>query len=212
MLMRSDHLTPRSIACSDAPQGVVAIVASAGGIPALIALLERLPSSFALPIVIAQHLPRGPSMLPTILGWRSRLNICWAADAQQPEPGHVYVAPPGTRLTLMPSGFALAPLGPASATWLACGDHLIRSAAAVHGARAVAIVLSGAMPAGVEGLRAINACGGITMAQDKASSSCFDMPCAAIDFGKASIVTTPQRMAEALQVIAEDWSAVSVAA
>jgi len=45
--------------------------------------------------------------------------------------------------------------------------------------------LSGILPAGVEGLPAIKACGGFTMAQDRTRSSCFEMPAAAIDLGKA---------------------------
>ena len=43
------------------------------------------------------------------------------------------------------------------------------------------------------------------MAQDRISASDFEMPSAAIDYGKAEITAPPWRMAEMLQLIAEDW-------
>jgi len=100
----------------------------------------------------------------------------------------------------------LTALPPTSAIWLGTGDRLINSVAAVYGARSIAIVLSGMMSAGICGLRAVRAQGGITMAQNDASSAYFDMPCAAIDFGKADIILPPSRLAGALQVIAEEWA------
>ena len=61
------------------------------------------------------------------------------------------------------------------------------------------------MPASVNGLRAIRACGGLAMAQDRVSSSCFEMPAPAIDFAKADIVMPPARMAGVLTIIADGW-------
>jgi len=55
-----------------------------------------------------------------------------------------------------------------------------------------------------EGILAVNACGGITMAQDAASSANFDI-------GKADIVMPPARMATAVQVIADQWAHVRAA-
>ncbi len=93
----------------------------------------------------------------------------------------------------------------ASSSWLASGDHLINSVAALYRARSIRIVLSGAMPAGIEGLRAVKACGGFAMAQDRTSSHWFDMPSAAIDYGKAEIVMPPERLASVLTIIAQSW-------
>jgi two-component system, chemotaxis family, protein-glutamate methylesterase/glutaminase len=77
--------------------------------------------------------------------------------------------------------------------------------AAIYGSRTVGVVLSGMLSAGVRGLRAVRACGGFAMAQVRGSSGCFDMPSAAIDFGKAEIVLPPERLALALTIIAEEW-------
>jgi chemotaxis response regulator CheB len=109
------------------------------------------------------------------------------------------------RLAVTAAGFELSALAPGSSSWLGCGDHLMKSLVAIYGPRAVGIVLSGMLPAGVDGMRAIKACGGFTMAQDRISSDYFDMPAAAIDFGKAELVMSPPRMASALGIIAEGW-------
>jgi two-component system chemotaxis response regulator CheB len=165
---------------SGQPGGAVAIVASAGGIPALIALLRCLPDTFPLPIFVAQHLPRHASTLDSVLSWHSPLNVRWALEADRAHGGCVYLVPPGMRLDVNASGFQLSPLAAAPSSWLASGDHLIDSMVAAYGARSIGIVLSGMLPAGVNGLRAIKAAGGFTLAQDRTSSDYFDMPAAAI--------------------------------
>jgi two-component system, chemotaxis family, protein-glutamate methylesterase/glutaminase len=198
-------VTAKNPQSSGWPAGAVAIIASAGGIPALVSLLSALPETFPLPIFVAQHLPRYGSILDAVLSWRSRLNVSWAVRAGQPLGGCVYLVPPGMRLAVTALGFELSPLAPGSASWLGCGDHLINSLVALYGSRSVGVVLSGMLPAGVGGLRAIKACGGFAMAQDRISSDHFDMPAAAIDFGKAEIVMPPERLAFALTIIAEAW-------
>jgi chemotaxis response regulator CheB len=49
-------------------------------------------------------------------------------------------------------------------------------------------------------------CGDVTMAQDRLSSLCFEMPSAAIDFGKAAYFGSPSQIARALEVLAEQWA------
>ena len=198
-------VTPGEPSAFPPPAGAVAIVASAGGIPALISLLRSLPDTFSLPVLVAQHVSPSRSILPTLLSWHSSLAVTWAAEADQPLGGHVYLVPPRMRLAVTAAGFELSALAPGSSSWLGCGDHLMKSLVAIYGPRAVGIVLSGMLPAGVDGMRAIKACGGFTMAQDRISSDYFDMPAAAIDFGKAELVMSPPRMASALGIIAEGW-------
>lgn len=190
---------------SGRPAGVVAIIASAGGIAALISLLRDLPDTFPLPILVAQHLPPRASQLDAVLSWRSHLNVSWAAEGGKPSAGCVHLIPPGMRLAVTVSGFELLPLPAPASSWLGCGDHLINSVVALYGSRSIGIVLSGMLSAGVSGLRAVKACGGFTMAQDRMSSGFFDMPAAAIDFGKADIVLPPERIALAMNIIAESW-------
>jgi two-component system chemotaxis response regulator CheB len=186
---------------------VVVIGASAGGISALMSLLAFLPTDFALPILVVQHLPaKLRSNLPTILGWRTALRVKWAQDREPMGPGTVYVAPPdqhllvgaGGRLSLSSS----APVG----LWRPAVDALFESAAQFCGDRAIAIVLSGAMWDGAKGIAAVAERGGITIAQDEASSDWFDMPAAALDLGHADIMMAPPKIAEALLLLVEGRS------
>ena len=186
-------------------QGAVAIVSSAGGIGPLIEVLSSLPEHFPLPIFVAQHLARNAaSVLPSILSWHAgRRNIRWASSGDIPRHETVYVVPPGSSLAVRPNGFLISALGSNPTRWLRSPDVLLQSLVDLYGAGTVAITLSGMMPAGVNGLRAVRAAGGITMAQSQATSMHFDMPRAATDFGKADAVFPPKRMAQALAVIAK---------
>lgn len=182
---------------------LIAIGGSAGGIPALIAVLSALPADFRLPILVVQHLSAAmPSSLPEVLGWRSRLPVKWAEDREPALPGVVYVAPPDRHLVLTPD-FRLALSAAAKVgRWRPAVDALFMSAAEVCGEGLAAIVLSGAMWDGAAGIAAVARCGGITIVQDEASSRFFDMPGAALDLGRADIVLSPDRIARALRLLA----------
>lgn len=63
-------------------------------------------------------------------------------------------------------------------------------------------MLSGALWDGARGIAAAARRGGITIVQDQATSSHFDMPAAALDQGHADVILSPQKIAQALQVLA----------
>ena len=187
---------------------VIVIGASAGGIPALIAIAAALPQDFPIPILVVQHLSaRAPSMLPMILGWRTRLAVQWAADGEELEPSHIYVAPPNRHLLIGPGGRLALSDGERIGWWRPAVDALFRSVAAYHREKAIGVVLSGAMWDGAAGMAAIATAGGITIAQDEASAGHFDMPAAACDFGHADLVMSPVQIASALRVLAERTTA-----
>jgi two-component system chemotaxis response regulator CheB len=196
---------PNTGATQGSYPGAIGIVASAGGIPALIELLGLLRRAFPLPIFVAQHLPRAYSNLDLILSRRCSLRVRWAQDGPCDDMIGVTLAVPGTGIRITPTGIEIDRLAPLSNSWLPSGDRMIQSLVSIFGGRTVAIILSGMLPAGVEGIRMVRADGGITMAQNRASASDFEMPSAAIDFGKAEIMAPPWRMAEMLNLLAEEW-------
>jgi chemotaxis response regulator CheB len=192
--------------------GVIGIVGSAGGISALIELLSLLPADFPFPVIVAQHLaPCGPSILPEVLMQRGRLSVKWAENGESPRASTVYIIPAGYDLDVGADGFAISPLSPSALAWLPCPDLLLGGLARCYGARAIGIVLSGMMAVGIDGMRAIRRAGGVTMAQSEASSAHFEMPCSAIDLGKADIILSPGRLAEVLIILAEAWAEKTVA-
>ena len=82
---------------------IVVVGGSAGGIQALISLLNTLPADFPLPILVVQHLSRQmPSRLPEVLQWRTKRAVKWAEDEEPIKPGVVYVAPADHHLLVRP--------------------------------------------------------------------------------------------------------------
>jgi two-component system chemotaxis response regulator CheB len=167
---------------------MVVIAASAGGLSALAAVLASLPADFPLPIAIVQHLdPDRHSLLAEILGRRTQLVVKEAAANDVFTSGIVYVAPPGHHL--------LVGAGRVAALTLTARVHFVRPSAdrlfqsvATHCCPAIAVVLSGTGTDGAAGVTAIKAAGGVTIAQDLATSAFAGMPQAAIDTGAVDFV------------------------
>lgn len=183
---------------------VVAIGASAGGIPALISILAALPAAFPLPILVVQHLSaKLPSRLPDVLGFRTALAVKWAEDGEAMKPGTVYVAPRDRHLLVTPNRRIALSLADRVGWWKPAVDLLFQSAAESDGERTIAVVLSGAMWDGAKGMAAVAQAGGITIVQDEITSDHFDMPAAALDLGRADVMMSPHKIAQALQILAE---------
>lgn len=183
---------------------IVVVGGSAGGIQALISLLNALPADFPLPILVVQHLSREtPSRLPEILQWRTKWVAKWAEDGEPIRRGVVYVGPADRHLLLGPDRRLALSSTPPFRWWRPAVDALFQSAAEIYGERVVAVVLSGAMWDGARGISAIASRGGITIVQDEATSEHFDMPASAIDLGRADLVMSPIKIAAALQTLAE---------
>lgn len=196
-----ENLSSAASGGSSYRQGV-AIVASAGGIAALIELLRALPNPPLFPLFILQHLNRrAESLLVDILRWQTAHRVEWAIDGLAPQRGTIYVCPPACGLRVKEHGLEVRNLPDSALSWLACPDALFSSIASFYGTGSVGVVLSGMLPVGLRGMRDITAQGGLAMAQNESSSAFFDMPCAAADFGKADIVLSPGKLGRALSVL-----------
>lgn len=194
-----------------ATRRLVVIGGSAGAIPTLIGILGLMPAGFTLPIVLLQHLSRSaPSRLPEVLGRRTALTVGWAAHGGRPLAGHVHVAPQNRDLVLTAEG-RFACLSPGGRSQPSV-DRFFESAASVLGRGCIAVVISGMLQDGARGMAAVAACGGITIAQEESGCAEFEMPAAAIDFGRADLVLAPAKIAEALLLLAEEGEASAAAA
>lgn len=75
----------------------MAIVASAGGLNALIKVLSGLPDPFPAAIAVVQHLdPRHRSLMADILSRHTALRTKQAEEGDAIVPGIAYIAPPNT--------------------------------------------------------------------------------------------------------------------
>lgn len=160
---------------------VVALVASAGGVDALVRVLGPLPADLPAAVLVALHQnPVRPSHLRQILTRSTRLPVEVAVDRAEITPGRVLIIPPArhllvtadARIGLIDTG-AVPPARPSA-------DLLLATLAVICGTRALAVVLTGMGHDGQAGVRAIAHCGGTVLAQDRGTSRFFAMPAAAI--------------------------------
>lgn len=187
------------------PFQLVAIGASAGGLAPLADLLQRLPKTFTVPIVVVQHLGAHlPSLLPQVLNFRSALPCRWACDGDTPQPGHVLCAPAGANLVLTPEGrLARIATDKPRMGWPSV-DVFFGSMAARLGRECIGVILSGMMHDGADGIAAVRRAGGATMAQHPGTAEFPDMPEAAVDLGRADLTMPASKIAEALMILAEE--------
>jgi two-component system chemotaxis response regulator CheB len=183
---------------------VVVLGASAGGLAPFHEVLSRLPAGFPIPVVVVQHLGAElPSRLPEVLNLRSNLPCRWAEAGDLLRPGEVLVAPPGANLAVAADGrIQRLPCAKPRMGWPSI-DVFLHSVAGVFGPRAIAVILSGMLYDGAEGIAAVRRAGGATLVQQPDTALFPDMPSAAVDLGRADLAMPAWRIAEALNILAE---------
>jgi len=161
----------------------IGVCSSMGGPHALLELLGSLPQSFPLPLLIAQHITTGfADGLARWLDTSVALPVQIGRAGETVERG-VWLAPDDAHMLLDPSGrLALRPGAPEDRN-VPSGDVLLCSLAAALGRDAVSVVLTGMGRDGAEGTAAVRAAGGLTIAQDEATSIIYGMPRAAAESG-----------------------------
>lgn len=142
-------------------------------------LVGALPADFPAPIFFVQHIGARHSELASLLDRRGAIRAVEARDGEVPLAGTLYVAPPDQHL-LFDNGVLRLTRGPKEHHARPAIDPLFRSAALSCGPSAVGVVLTGGLDDGSAGLRAIQACGGVTVVQDPADAYEPSMPRAAI--------------------------------
>ena len=177
-----------SIARSTGGVSVVAIGSSTGGPTALAAVLKVLPSGFAAPVVVAQHIAEG--FVPGLVEWLSAacsVPVVAASDRQPLLPGTVYFAPTGSNLVIEGGAVHFRARAPRQ-LYVPSADDLLRSAAEDCGGAALGVLLTGMGADGALGLRAVRDAGGHTIAQDELTSVVWGMPRAAVEVRAAEQV------------------------
>ncbi|TQS40430.1 chemotaxis protein CheB [Cryptosporangium phraense] len=170
---------------TDPSVDVLVLVASAGGLGAISAVLRTLPADPPVAIVVAQHLGGHGSALVDILGRRVDVPVRWAADGDVLVRGEVRVAPPRSVLEVLPDGaLSVSPLRKPYEPL----DILLSSLADSFANRVAAVVLSGMGRDGAVGAKAVRDAGGIVLAQSPDSAEHAGMPAAAIAAGATDLV------------------------
>ncbi|HUS32788.1 MAG TPA: chemotaxis protein CheB [Kofleriaceae bacterium] len=177
---------------------LIVVGTSAGGIEALPRLLGQLPATFNASMVICMHLgAREDAQLVHILERSTVLPVSWAEQGEPFLPGHIYVAPPDTHLSIYEGHLRLSS-GPRENFSRPSIDRLFRSAAAQQGARTIGVLLTGMMGDGVAGLVAIRDSGGRTIVQDPVDAEFSELPTRALEALKPDAKLRVDEMGAAL--------------
>lgn len=194
--------------CSARDIDLVVIGSSTGGPPVLEQLIEAIPEHLAVPIVIAQHMPRlfTTSMSERMNGM-CNVPVHHGSNGLPLQRGQVYVSPgevhtrirnaaPG-RLRLEVSPF------PQEALYRPSVNELFASAAKCCGKRVLGIVLTGMGDDGLMGGRAMHEAGAPLLAQDCDSCVVYGMPKAVTEAGIINASLTPAQIAGVLGKLTE---------
>lgn len=182
---------PRRADTDEPERRVIAIGASTGGPAAVLAILKALPDSFPLPILLVLHIsaPFGFALAEWLDAQLTR-EVRFAKDGERlPPPGTscVLMAPPEHHLEVAGGRLRLSQ-GSERHSCRPSVDVLFESLAREMAEQTIGCLLTGMGVDGARGLLALRDGGGLTVAQDKATSVIFGMPGEAVRLGAAERV------------------------
>lgn len=172
----------------------VGIGASTGGPVALQEVLSRIPVNFPYGIMVGIHMPKaftGP--YADRLNAKCSMNIREAVDGDILKPGLALIAPGGMHTTLVKQGANIVVrTQPTSSypqyVYIPSVDLMLSSMAEATNGSMLGVILTGMGNDGFKGMQLLKQKGGVTIAQDEASSTIYGMPKACVDGGVADEV------------------------
>jgi len=178
----------------------IAIGASTGGPRAVQEVLAGMPADLPVGIVVAQHMPANfTGHYAERLNRSCQVEVREAKDGDPITKGTVYIAPGGHQTRLRRRGALNVAIkidnSPAEAHYRPCVDITLTSAAESYPGRTLGVILTGMGSDGREGVRAIKAGGGRSIAQDEASCIVYGMPKMVADEGLADKVVSIEKIA-----------------
>ncbi len=199
--LRRMHIRPvvkRLVTNREAATRVVALGVSTGGPQALQALLAKLPADLPACVLIVQHISTG--FIQGLVEWLSLTSALSLRVAKAGDPlksGTVYFAPDGVHMTVNEEEkIVLKEDGSRKMLHVPSIDVMMLSAAEIYKDRAVGVIMTGMGRDGVEGIAAIRAAGGHTIAQDEKTSAIYGMNKVAVDQGAIACVLSLDSMAD----------------
>lgn len=184
---------------------VVGIGASAGGLEALLPFVSHLSPDTGMSFIVVQHSSADqPSLLAELLRKEATVPVNEAKNGTRLQANTIYVAPHDFDIAIDNNHFKLSH-PPSNQVPKASIDYFFKSLAESCQDKAIALVFSGAGSDGANGLKAVKAAGGITMAQLPESAKFSSMPKAAIDCSDVDLVVEPAEAAGKLAAIARNF-------
>ncbi|HYL11246.1 MAG TPA: chemotaxis response regulator protein-glutamate methylesterase [Candidatus Acidoferrales bacterium] len=184
------------------PNKIVGIGVSTGGPVALQFVLSQLPADFPGAILVVQHMPEGfTEMFAKRLDELSPVEVHEAKSGDLLLAGRVLVCPGNRHMMArrMPRGdMVVLADSPQVNGHRPSADVLFHSIAQEFGNAAIGVIMTGMGEDGAEGMGAIKAAGGFTIAQSEETCVVSGMPRAAICKGFVNRVIPLEGLASAL--------------
>lgn len=177
---------------------LLAIGASTGGPPALLALLKGLPSFFEAPIVVTQHMPAlHLQYLAEMMTQQVGRTVEIPTDGVQLRRGRVYLAGNDRHLLVERVQGALVARqsdGPPENFCKPAVDPMFRSIAKVCNGTCLGVVVTGMGSDGAKGSVNLRDSGNPVLVQDEASSVVWGMPGSVVNAGAADAVVSLEKL------------------
>lgn len=204
----SPAVQPQPVSATRAPSlargkvKLVAIGTSTGGPVALQKVLEKLPATFPLPLVLIQHMPGSfTTAFAQRLDASCAIRVREAQDGDLLEPGLALLAPGGRQMVVdHRAGRYLVRITDSEPgqNYKPCVDVTFTSVAKAYPGSALAVVLTGMGADGREGARLMKQGGAPVWVQDEASCVVYGMPAAVADAGLADQILPLDAIGNAL--------------
>jgi len=176
---------------------IIVIGASTGGPIAINTILSALPPDFSVPCVVVQHIAKG--FLEGFVDWLARecrIKVKIGLQNERLESGVAYFPPEDQHMGFYKNSSIrlyndLPQDGHRPSITL-----IMKAAAEVYGSGVLGVLLTGMGKDGADGLKAIKAAGGRTIAQDEETCAVFGMPKEAIENNAADHVLPIDKIAK----------------
>lgn len=169
---------------------------SAGSLEILLKIFPDLEENLSFPIIIVVHRKQGTDfLLSDLLSSKTKLNVLEAEEKQIIKARNIYIAPSDYHL-LIEKDHSISLDHSEKVNYSRPSiDVTFQSAAEIYKDKLACLLLSGSNADGVQGLKMVNAYGGLTLAQDPTTASVPYMPEQAISQIGVDYVLLPEEMA-----------------
>ena len=160
---------------------LLVIGGSAGSLDVIMQFLAVLPPPDMLAIIIVVHRKNADSILVELLSGLTTWTVKEAEEKEPIEAGNIYLAPPDYHLLIEMDKTLSLDFSEKVHYSRPSIDVSFETAAEAYGSELACLLLSGANADGVEGLKAVQHFGGITLVQDPEEASVSYMPRQALE-------------------------------